>query len=524
MRASRPVFLALLLVAGAASALRADNRHRPVRDRLHIPFEFLRHLLGQPDPLDVQGHTVALAPAAAALRFTLEDDHELAIALANGDVLIDQELVGHYARGGELESSWAALVREAGHRATPDVVSIAQHWEPADLSDEEAPAARKIRSRFARLTAGAPQQQARPVPPAAEGGLTIALDDLSNPTRLEPKLREAAAVPADRLRVTVPNGQARFGDYIIGSDETLTGNVLVLHGNADLYGTLRGNLATVDGDVIIHTGAVLDGDALAIDGGVRNAGGQIRGEIRTLSRAEPAPARPAAEQAPSAPLAILRNGAGLLGVFLTLLVIGFGVVLFARSNLEVVADTVSHSFGRAFLAGLVAQMLVLPTFGMLVVGLILSVVGVLLLPFAVIVYVLLVILGVLGGFLAVAHAMGENYTRRRLAQGAAITTANSYRYVATGLAGLLVLWAAWVLFGWVPVAGAVIKGSAFLATWVVGTAGFGATLLSRAGARESFAGRLIPAEALTDEYLWATPQFGVPAARRPGSHRTPPPL
>ena len=55
----------------------------------------------------------------------------------------------------------------------------------------------------------------------------------------------------------------------------------------------------------------------------------------------------------------------------------------------------------------------------------------------------------------------------------------------------------------------------------MGSTGFGAALLSRAGIRENFAGRLIPPEALTDEYLWATPQFGVPAARRPGGGRTP---
>jgi hypothetical protein len=35
--------------------------------------------------------------------------------------------------------------------------------------------------------------------------------------------------------------------------------------------------------------------------------------------------------------------------------------------------------------------------------------------------------------------------------------------------------------------------------------------------RENFAGRIIPPEALTDEYLWATPQFGVPAVKRPGA-------
>ena len=76
---------------------------------------------------------------------------------------------------------------------------------------------------------------------------------------------------------------------------------------------------------------------------------------------------------------------------------------------------------------------------------------------------------------------------------------------------------------WVPVAGTLIFLLAVLVTWLLGTVGFGAAILSRGGLREGFAGRLLPPEALTDEFLWATPQFGVPAAKRPGS-RTPPPL
>ncbi len=213
----------------------------------------------------------------------------------------------------------------------------------------------------------------------------------------------------------------------------------------------------------------------------------------------------------------------MLGVFLTLCALGFGLVLFGKANLEVVSDTVAHSFGRSFVTGLLGQILLLPTFGMLVVGLILSVAGILLLPFAVVVYGLLVIVGVLGGFLAVAHAMGETYTRRRLALGAMIGSPNSYRYLVVGLGALAALWFAWAVFGWVPVAGELMRGAALLVTWLLATAGFGAALLSRAGVRENFAGRLIPPEALTDEYLWATPQFGVPAARRPGGGtRTPP--
>jgi hypothetical protein len=320
----------------------------------------------------------------------------------------------------------------------------------------------------------------------------------------------------------VTNGTARMGDFSIGSNETVPGHLLVVQGTADIYGKLLGNLVTVDGDVVIHPGGVVSGDILTLGGEVRDEGGEIGGEVRTFRTSSvlgtPLPVQGAV--APTAIETVFRRMAGVVGVFLTLGALGFGLVMFGRPNLEVVSDTVSHSFGRAFATGLLGQLLLLPTFGMLVVGLILSVVGIVLLPFAVVVYALLVIVGAVGGYLAVAHAMGETYTRRRLALGAMIGSPNSYRYLLVGLGALAAFWVAWSVFGWVPVAGDLIRGAAILVTWLLATAGFGAALLSRAGIRENFAGRLLPPEALTDEYLWATPQYGVTAAKRPGS-RTP---
>lgn len=347
--------------------------------------------------------------------------------------------------------------------------------------------------------------------PAPAGGPSVDLSDLSRPEVIERALRAAVPAPGPTSRLTVPNGQAHLGDFTIGSAETLTGHVLVLEGDANVYGHLLGNLVAVDGDVRVHRGGVVSGDILALHGDVKDDGGEIGGDVRTLSKAS----APAAAPALSALELVMRRVAGAVGVFLTMVALGVGLVTFARPNLEVVSDTVSHSFGRSFVTGLVGQILVLPTFGMLIVGLILSVAGILLLPFAIVVYVLLAILSVVGGYLAVAHAIGETYTRRRLARGTTVGSPNSYRYVVVGLAGLLALWGAWALFGWVPVAGELVRGAAVLVTWLLATVGFGAALLSRAGARESFAGRLLPPEALTDEYLWATPQFGVPAVRRP---------
>jgi hypothetical protein len=359
----------------------------------------------------------------------------------------------------------------------------------------------------------------RPPQAIPTGGPTVDLSNLAQPTAIEHQLLTALPRQGD-LRLTVPGGTARQGDYSVGSAENLSGHLLVVDGDADVYGTVRGNLVTMRGNVVLHQGSVVSGDILTLGGEVRDLGGEIGGEVRTLKAAGATQLATAEAEAVGPVQSTLARVAGVLGVLLTMLVLGFGVVTFGRQNLEVVSDTVSHSFGRAFVTGLLGQILLLPTFGMLVVGLILSVAGILLLPFAVAVFAMLVVVGVVGGYLAVAHALGETYTRRRMAQGIVVRSPNSYRYLLLGLLALTSVWAAWALFGWVPVAGSIMWGAAFFVSWLLGTAGFGAALLSRAGIRENFSGRLFPPEALTDEYLWATPQFGVPAGRRPGT-RTP---
>ena len=203
----------------------------------------------------------------------------------------------------------------------------------------------------------------------------------------------------------------------------------------------------------------------------------------------------------------------VVAVFIALAMIGFGTVFFARRNIEVVADTAANAFGRSLVVGLLGQLLLLPTLAMLIVGLVFTIVGILLLPFAVVAYVIAACVAALGGYLAVAHAIGETVTRRRMANGVFVRYPNAYGYLFTGLIGLLGLWAAAALFGWAGPVVFVFRGAAFIVTWLAATVGFGAVLLSRAGLRETFAGR--HAGELSDEYLWATPP-ATPAAPPPG--------
>lgn len=350
---------------------------------------------------------------------------------------------------------------------------------------------------------------------AAEQDPAIDLTTLDAPATLERDLRVALGGSLDATGLTIRDGIVRVGRYAVGSEEVRRGHVLVLEGNAEIHGRLEGNLVTLDGDILVHPGAVITGDVLAIGGRVRTLGGTIEGATQEME------ATPLATEAATPPATVIATrAAGFLGVMFTLLVVGFGLVTFGRPNLEIVSDTVTTSFGRSFFVGVLGQVLLLPTFGALVVGLVLTVAGALLVPFAVVVFALLAVVSALGGTIAVAHAMGETITRRRMAHGVRLSP-NGYRYVLTGLAGLGAVWLAWVAIGWVPIAGSVAFGIATLSSWVAVSAGFGAALLSRGGIREEFSGRLLPTPMLTDEYLWATPQFGVPAVKRPPRSDTP---
>ncbi len=215
---------------------------------------------------------------------------------------------------------------------------------------------------------------------------------------------------------------------------------------------------------------------------------------------------------PSVAAQITMGALNLAAVFVALAFMGLGILFFAPRQLETVADTVWHSFGRSFLAGLFAQPLVLPLFVMLIVGLAVTVVGILVIPFAIAAFAIGLLLAVVGGFVAVARSLGEVYLRRKMARGEAVQTWGAFRYIVYGLAALLALWLPVVLLGWVPIAGTVLAVSAALITWVVATAGFGATIISRAGIRGTFVRRLDLA--LTDEQYWTDEGIPTPVPRQ----------
>jgi hypothetical protein len=285
---------------------------------------------------------------------------------------------------------------------------------------------------------------------------------------------------------------------------------VVARGPVVVAGRVEGAVVSLAGDVTIPRGGVVTGDALAVGGRVI-ADGEVGGEMRSMSSlpARIAPATSAVDSRTSVQRTYdsMQLVAGTFGV---LLIIALGVLLFAGPNLDEVVATLERQFGRAFWVGLLGQLLILPALVVLLVALAVSVIGILLIPFAIVAYAIAVAGLVTLGFLAVARLIGGAVRR-----SSRDTTARSRALaaLALGLALVFSLWMIAAALTWAPLAAVVVRAAALAATWAALTLGLGAALISRAGTHRRVAAGTRPVELAS--WQTPTPLTGVVAARRP---------
>lgn len=305
-----------------------------------------------------------------------------------------------------------------------------------------------------------------------------------------------------------------FGSRVVPAGTVVSGPVVVAGGDLTVNGTIRGSAVAIAGDVVIGPEGQVTGDAIAAFGSVRNQG-VVQGSERNYTGTFGESVRAlfgdhdVQPSTPRSPMALA------MGWFTVILLIGLGVLIFASPYMNGVVDVLEQSFWRSFLTGIAGELGVLPAALILIIGLAITVLGVLLIPFAVVALVL----GVAGlatlGFIAVAKLTGEGIgggaASRMSERGGAL------RGLLIGLALYMGLWFLAALLNNVPGAGVVLRLLALTVTYVAVTAGFGAALLSRGGTRRDAAVTYVPAPAAEAAWQTPTPVTGVLAARRPST-------
>ena len=298
------------------------------------------------------------------------------------------------------------------------------------------------------------------------------------------------------------------GGRTIAAGTVATGTI-VARGPVEVFGRVEGSVVSLGGDVTVHRGGFVTGDALAVGGRVNADSGVVGGELRTMSALPGVigaiAARPDVRTAAQHTMDSIRVVSGSFGI---LLIIAIGVLLFAGPNLEEVTSTLEGRFARAFWYGVLGQLFVLPGLLVLIIALALTIIGILLIPFAVVAYAIAVAGLVTLGFLAVARLVGSAIWRG----GDASARARAFGALFAGVTVFLALWMVGAALTWAPLAASMVRAAALAATWAAATLGLGAAILSRAGTHRRVAAGTRPVELAA--WQTPTPVAGVVAARR----------
>lgn len=284
----------------------------------------------------------------------------------------------------------------------------------------------------------------------------------------------------------------------IAAGDTLRGPVVVIRGDADIRGTVFGNVTALFGDVIVRDGADVHGSATAWRGRVIVEGGRVRGAIG---------ARPAAAAVASAPPRTVGEALALAaGWAAMVLVVGLLALVVSGRQLDETVRRLEQDFSKAFAVGVAAELGFLPLLLLTVVALAVTLVGILLIPF-VLVAAPIALIGVTTlGWLAAALMIGRAIFRS--------AASNDRGALLRALVpGAVILFAPWFVAAGLQESGSaavIARAAAFAIAWVAATAGLGAVILTRTARRTAPR----PAAAASG-WQTPTPIGGVATARRP---------
>ncbi len=312
----------------------------------------------------------------------------------------------------------------------------------------------------------------------------------------------------EQIAVLPPADSVAPGARTVAAGTTVN-RTIVARGPVDVYGRVEGTVVSLAGDVNVHRGGVITGDALAVGGRVNADSGEVDGEMRAMSVLPTLVSHSAALADQRTPARRTADSVkSVAGSFAILLIIAVGVFLFAGPNLDEVVSTIQGRYVRSFWYGVLGQVLVLPGLLVLIVALALTIIGILLIPFAVVAYGIAVAGIATLGFLAVTRLVGDGLWRG----GSASPRGRTLTALFVGVSIFFALWLVASLVTWAPFAATIIRAAALAATWAAMTLGLGAAILSRAGTHRRVSGSARPLELAA--WQTPTPVAGVVAARR----------
>ena len=470
---------------------------------------------------------VAVGRDEAALGLEFQDGERLSIALRDGVVFVDDEIVpgGDYEPGGELDASFRGLLGRAVSLDDGPLAEALVAWAPPEgLPGEQAEVARRIDEALeSALESPTPEER------AGAAGRTVRVEGSDESRFLSAVLGRAdrlvfleeALTGLDDVRIHVDE------DVEIAEGETVDASLLLVESDARIGGVVTRDVVAVDGTVELLESGEIRGDVRLAEGELVRSGGRLLGEVRQL-RDEGGAAVPDRERVEE--LTELRErirgevrdeirrelrrefrdagsdfdfGSGIFapfrglfravgGILETLVavfilgVVGVGIVAFAPHNLDTVAEAARREPGRAAVVGTAGAFLLLPVYILGMAALAISIVGIPALLAWIPLFPLAALAAAVFGYVAVARNVGEWLADSGYRYTDWIRRSNAVYTIFGGLLGLSALFLAAEALHVVPFSGffrGLLGFAGFAAVLAAVAVGLGAVLLTRGGRR-----------------------------------------
>lgn len=457
---------------------------------------------------------VSVGAGEARLTLELASGRSMELTLVDGEVRMDDEVLGLYTPGDPLFQSWRELVVSTLALEDDALLEALVDWSPPEgLEGDRAEVARRM-DEFLTANFDTTALRARALEAEGAAGTEVdglgALEGLALLSRLDALsgLSGSVAQLGNRVRIVVDD------DLVVPAGTEIPGSILVVDGSLEVEGTVRGDILVVDGDVELLPGSLVTGTLSLTRSDLDDAGGRVDGGIRELdalsgpdmeSRLRQEILRELRDEMDfdirigedrewggtvgGAFRRLFRGLGNLVGDFATILVLGLAGVAFfhfAGSNMEAVAETARTTPGKAAMVGFAGMILSLPVWLVGMLGLAITIIGIPALLVWVPLFPAAVVLAALMGYLAVARNLGVWLERQDYPYTDWVRLTNPVTLVLGGLVVLAAPFMAANILGMVGVLGilgVLLKIAGFAFASFATAVGFGAVLLTRGGRR-----------------------------------------
>ena len=447
---------------------------------------------------EIVANQIEVSRDQASLRLEFSDGEHLAITFSGGRASVNGESLGSYQPDGAADREWRGLLSRVLSLSNGPLAEALARWQPdPGLSGAERNLLAAVSGYFAGALGGSVQADARV---SDGGGSQELLQAMARSDDKEAFVRALDGIDVGALTVLV--GQ----DHLVRAGTQVDGGILLVDGELDVRGRVRGDVIVVDGILAVGSGRI-DGEARLVDSRLRGAADGVRGvvadvseRIRAEERRDVERIRAEVQREVVRSLQGSRDGSRFgqrvsrasqftFDILVTFVVTGLLAWLatgLAGRRVGVVVRAISHQPARSAVVGLAGGFAAGPAYLIGIAVLVATMLGIPLLIAWVPLFPLAVLAAALVGLVGVSEHVGRWVLRR------------GYRWLNRGdpgqpsyvrLLGLGTMFIPWVAGSWLQVlpltgwVGSILQAAGTMGFLLALATGFGAVILTRGGVR-----------------------------------------